>query len=53
MQNDMRITSILQTHGHVDHVCGLRETKNMLPNVPIFAHNDDWYVIKTAPLQGN
>ena len=43
-KNGMVITKILQTHGHIDHVCGLHATKELLPNAPIYYHPDDWIV---------
>ncbi|GMH74995.1 hypothetical protein TrST_g8500 [Triparma strigata] len=48
---NFNITKILQTHGHVDHVSGLKETASLL-SVPVHAHSDDWLIFKSAPAQG-
>ena len=43
-EEGLEITKILQTHGHVDHVVGLKATKELLPDAPIYACPDDWMV---------
>lgn len=49
----LTITSILQTHGHVDHVAGLAQTKELLgAEVKIHACKEDWAIFKSAPMQG-
>jgi len=50
--DNMKITKLLQTHGHVDHVCGLKATKELLPDAPIHSHPDDYMIFKSAPAQG-
>mmetsp|Transcript_11736 Transcript_11736/g.24014 ORF Transcript_11736/g.24014 Transcript_11736/m.24014 type:complete len:249 (+) Transcript_11736:75-821(+) len=50
-EEGMEITKILQTHGHVDHVSGLKDTKEKL-GVPVYACADDWLIFKSAPMQG-
>jgi len=50
-EGGMSIVKILQTHGHVDHVAGLKQTKEKL-DVPIYACSDDWIIFKSAPMQG-
>ncbi len=46
------IRAILQTHGHCDHVAGLKVTKEMLPSAPIHANRKDWPIFLSAPAQG-
>ena len=46
------ICSILQTHGHVDHVSGLAATKALLPSALIHACKKDWPIFLSAPAQG-
>jgi glyoxylase-like metal-dependent hydrolase (beta-lactamase superfamily II) len=41
-EHGARITHILQTHGHIDHVAGLAETKHAaLPKALVYLHPDD------------
>jgi glyoxylase-like metal-dependent hydrolase (beta-lactamase superfamily II) len=49
--NSGKIDMILQTHGHVDHVTGLAESKKTL-DVPIYGSDKDWLIYKSAPAQG-
>ena len=52
-EENMKITQILQTHGHVDHVSGLKQTRELLgEDVPIVACPEDWSIFKSAPAQG-
>eukprot|EP00760_Papus_ankaliazontas_P037070 PhM_4_TR8421/c0_g2_i3/m.55452 len=38
------ISAVLQTHAHIDHITGLRETQRMLPSgTPVYMHNDDLF----------
>ncbi|CAK9056680.1 Hydroxyacylglutathione hydrolase GloC (Accessory type II glyoxalase) (Glyoxalase II 2) (GlxII-2), partial [Durusdinium trenchii] len=40
-ENGFKLTKILQTHAHVDHVAGLGWVKEELGGVDIFLHSDD------------
>jgi glyoxylase-like metal-dependent hydrolase (beta-lactamase superfamily II) len=40
-EHGAKITHILQTHGHIDHVAGLAETKHALPKALVYLHPDD------------
>lgn len=42
------ITSLLQTHGHIDHMAGVRETKDALPDAKIYLHKGDYPLYKQA-----
>lgn len=35
------ISSLIQTHAHIDHVAGLKPTKSRYPNAPIYMHKND------------
>lgn len=48
----LTIRSVLQTHGHVDHVAGLAATKAALPDAPIYLHPADAMLLTTSPAQG-
>ncbi|GMI37647.1 hypothetical protein TrRE_jg48, partial [Triparma retinervis] len=50
-EEGLTISKILQTHGHVDHVSGLFDTKEKL-DIPIHACKDDWAIFMSAPMQG-
>lgn len=47
----LKITKILQTHAHVDHVAGLPELKSET-HAPIYLHPDDNILMENAPAQG-
>lgn len=47
----LRITRLLQTHAHVDHVAGLKATK-AATGAPILLHPDDAPVYASAPASG-
>jgi glyoxylase-like metal-dependent hydrolase (beta-lactamase superfamily II) len=49
--SDARITQILQTHAHIDHVSGLHATRAVL-EAPILLHRDDRPVYDAAPMSG-
>jgi glyoxylase-like metal-dependent hydrolase (beta-lactamase superfamily II) len=44
-QQGLTIQHLLQTHAHVDHIYGLKATKDALPECPIYLHFGDkvWY----------
>lgn len=48
---ELRVTSILLTHAHVDHVSGVAEAKRAL-NVPIYMHKDDQFLYDNAVRTG-
>lgn len=45
------ITAILQTHAHIDHVMGLPQTHQALPDAPIWLHEDEEPVYQSIPMQ--
>lgn len=50
--HELTITKLLQTHGHVDHVSGLANMKDLLAPIDVYACPDDWIIFKSAPAQG-
>lgn len=40
-KESFNIAHLLQTHGHIDHVCGLVATKKKYPNAPIYLHKKE------------
>lgn len=46
----LKITKILQTHAHIDHVAALPEIKAET-NAPIYMHKDDMQLYQAAPMQ--
>lgn len=47
----LRVTHILLTHAHVDHVSGVAEAKRAL-NAPIYLHQDDLLIYQNAVRSG-
>lgn len=47
----VRVTGILLTHGHIDHVSGVAAAKRAL-GAPIWLHRDDIYIYDHAVQQG-
>eukprot|EP00906_Rhabdomonas_costata_P005920 RCo008768 len=45
------IVHLLQTHAHIDHICGLRVTKELLPRSRVYLHPDDRVWFDSATLQ--
>jgi hydroxyacylglutathione hydrolase len=50
-ERGLRITQILQTHGHIDHVAGLASTVATL-KIPISLHHLDRQIYDAAPMVG-
>lgn len=50
-EHEIRITKILQTHAHIDHVAGLHAAKE-LTGAPIYLHPDDQFMYDSAQVQG-
>jgi hydroxyacylglutathione hydrolase len=48
---ELRVTHILLTHAHVDHVSGVAEAKRAL-GAPIFLHKDDLFIYQNAVRSG-
>jgi glyoxylase-like metal-dependent hydrolase (beta-lactamase superfamily II) len=48
---EAKITTILQTHAHIDHVMGLPATHEALPGAPIWLHEDEAPVYQSIPMQ--
>ncbi|MBN1945075.1 MAG: MBL fold metallo-hydrolase [Bradymonadales bacterium] len=49
--NDLKITKLLLTHGHIDHIAGLKEMQKAT-EAPIYLHEQDTTIYTTAPMQG-
>lgn len=41
---------ILNTHAHIDHVCGVQDVKNAL-HIPFYLHKDDLILLQNLPKQ--
>ncbi|QDG51885.1 MBL fold metallo-hydrolase [Persicimonas caeni] len=50
-EHDLKITKILQTHAHIDHVAAIPEIKEAT-GAPIYLHPDDMMLWQAAPQQG-
>ncbi len=50
-ENDLDVKLILNTHGHVDHLLGVKVVKEKY-NVPFFIHSDDMFFVKAAVEHG-
>lgn len=48
LANNLKLEKILLTHGHFDHILGLLEIKLNFPEVPIYLHEADQFLIKDA-----
>ena len=51
-RHNLQIWHVLQTHAHIDHISGLKETKEKLPNARIYLHPLDKPVYDSAEQQG-
>lgn len=40
-KNDLVPVAVVQTHGHFDHVAGLKSLRENFPDIPILIHKDD------------
>ena len=49
--NELRVTHLLLTHAHVDHVSGVAEAKRAL-GAPIYLHKDDQFIYDNAVRTG-
>ena len=47
-KNGITLKYVLLTHGHFDHLLGLKELHQNMPNVPIYAHKDDKDLIENV-----
>ena len=48
---NLELISILNTHGHMDHICGNRAVKDAF-DVPIYLHRDDEFLYAALRKQG-
>ena len=51
-RHNLQIWHVLQTHAHIDHISGLKETKEKLPSARIYLHPLDKPVYDSAEQQG-
>ncbi len=47
---ELRVSAILQTHGHVDHVGGTGQLKRVT-GAPVYLHTEDHFLFEMAPQQ--
>ncbi len=50
-KRSLRVTTIYQTHAHIDHIMGLAATRARI-DAPIYLHREDLEIYNTAHLQG-
>jgi hydroxyacylglutathione hydrolase len=50
-ESELSLVSILNTHGHMDHICGNRTVKQAC-DVPIYLHRDDQFLYSALRKQG-
>lgn len=47
-ENDIKLTKIINTHGHIDHIAGVERVADYY-RIPFEIHNDDIFLLETAP----
>lgn len=45
-------SAILLTHCHFDHYLGIHTFREEYPEIPIYAHRDDWFLLTDEALSG-
>jgi glyoxylase-like metal-dependent hydrolase (beta-lactamase superfamily II) len=50
-KDNLKITKILNTHAHIDHVAGVKEMKEML-KIPFYLHKEDEHFLPNLPQHG-
>ena len=50
-ENEFKVTHLLQTHGHIDHVAGLGMAKKRYPEAAVYLHASDQLLYDTAYAQ--
>lgn len=50
-KHQFEVTKLLLTHGHIDHIAGLKEIQEAT-GAPIYLHSDDKTIYDTADMQG-
>jgi len=49
--HDLTLSTILLTHGHMDHICGVGEVKNRW-DIPVLLHKEDEFLYSSLKEQG-
>ena len=52
-EHGVEIKHLLQTHAHIDHVAGLADTKDALPDAPVYLHPLDFPWIEQIQQQAD
>jgi hydroxyacylglutathione hydrolase len=50
-RENLKVSAILLTHAHLDHISGVAQAKSAL-HVPVWLHHDDLFLYETAVQQG-
>lgn len=47
------VEAVILTHGHFDHVLGINEILSVFPGIPVYAHPDEWPLLKNPEYNGS
>lgn len=46
-ERELRPTAIINTHGHLDHICGNKQLKSLY-NIPVYMHTADNFLVESS-----